>query len=79
MKKLAFLLIIAVFIFGCKSDEDDTDNTPTDTVVIEDQINPETDTAEVTFSEEEAEIKTDEILQKSEEINKKLDEIISEE
>lgn len=77
MKKLLFALIIAVFFFGCKSDENDddipgdtTEITPVETVVAE-------DTVEVVLTEEEFVVKSDEVLQKSEEIVKEIDEVLN--
>lgn len=74
MKKLIFALIFAAFLFGCKS-EDNNDNSDIDTLVVENNIN--TDTIEITLSDEEIAFKSDEILQRSEEINSKLDDLLN--
>lgn len=72
MKKLLFALAIAAFLFGCKSDDTENADTPNDTTIVD-----VVDDAEVTFTIEEINVKSDEILKKSEEINDELDEILN--
>jgi len=79
MKKILFALIFTAFLFGCKSEDTDNTDTPNDTttIVVTDKTNNETDTIEIVLSEEEADVKSDEILKKTEEINSKLDDILN--
>ncbi len=77
MKKLIFaFLIFPFFIYGCDPDENNNNNN-NDTVKVEDVVTPPSDTTEITLTEEEVEVKTNNLLQKSEDINKKLDELIN--
>ncbi len=76
MKKLFLaLLIFPFFIYGCDPDENNNDKT--DTVKVEEIVTPPTDTTEITLTEEEVDVKSDNLLQKSEDINKKLDQILN--
>ncbi len=78
MKKLLSILIIAVFFFACNSDGNNEKNedSPNDTTeIVKNEI--KSDTTEIVITPEEAEQKSEEILQKSEKINNQLDSILN--
>ena len=77
MKKIFSFLIIAVFIFACNPREDsDNNNKTSDTVEL---INNQekSDTNETKITPEEANQKSEEILEKTKNINKRLDSILN--
>jgi hypothetical protein len=77
MKKLIFtFLIIPFFFYGCDP-EDTNNNNNSDTVKVDEVVTPPSDTTEITLTEDEVDMKTNDLLQKSEDINKKLDELIN--
>jgi PBP1b-binding outer membrane lipoprotein LpoB len=75
MKKLLILMLLAIFIIGCKSG--DTDDTQTDSTEVTNNDPIDTQTEEIVLTDEEFETKTDELLNKSEELNSKIDEVIN--
>ncbi len=79
MKKLLFALAISAFLFGCKSDDSDNTDIPNDTtkIVLDDETKVENETTAIVLTEEEINVKSDEILKKSEDINNQLDEILN--
>ena len=77
MKKIFSLLIIAVFIFACNPKEDSENNNGTSdtTEIVNNQ--EKSDTTEIVITPEEAEQKSEEILEKTEDINNQLDSILN--
>ncbi len=76
MKKIISMLFITVFFFACEPKEDNGNNTsPNDTTEIVNN-NTKSDTTEIVITPEQAEQKSEEILQKSEDINNQLDELL---
>ncbi len=79
MKKILFALILGTFLFSCKSEDNNNDNTlpvNNDTAVIEEKTIIENDTATIVLTEEEANLKSDVLIKKSEDINNELDELL---
>jgi len=78
MKKILFVVIVAVFLFACKSEENNNNDKPikNDTSVVEEKIVADVDTVTVVLTEEEANLKSDDLVKKSEDINNKLDELL---
>ncbi len=80
MKKVLFALIFAAFLFGCKSEEENTNNdTPisNDTVVVEEKVIVDEETITIELTEDEVNVKSGEVLKKSEDINTELDELLN--
>ena len=79
MKRIFFALIIATFLFSCKSEENNNNDNITpvnnDTAVVE-KTKIIVDTTTIFLTEVEANLKSDVLVKKSEEINNKLDELL---
>jgi len=76
MKKILTLLIIVTFFLSCDPEDDNDGNSNSnDTTEIVNK-NSKNDTTEIVITPEEAEQKSQEILQKTEDINNQLDSIL---
>jgi len=66
------------FLFACKSEDNGNNDKPVnnDTTVVKDKVIIENDTTVVELTDDEANLKSGELVKKTDDINNKLDELL---